>query len=768
MPNQEKLHVIDKKLSTHLTSMGRFRGRVGPRKPSRSEESGPQHRRAGRKFWRTKSQSASVTKNDLEDRAENIAEDDETLAESASATCETHADTGQCPSGHILEQVSSDLTGICSVCNWELPANSSLWACRRCDFDLCDQCRNERDPARTDAGKMLLAMIRGGAAANEDATGTDAGKALLALISGGDPPVTTNGEAALEDAIGKFGLPCAGEDGKQDNSDGSDHTTLTPVTADGLYEWSDNVLSFGDEFVPGPDGELWEIFYPSDCEPEESSTTVFSPADDHDSRSPSPASAPLVSEENSEPNVALILDFMSRSAVESFPTRAALFELVRAAAVAALGRHFQRFVLVGSTAMRIDTPDSDLDAVIFTQSAWEDDVEVPAPWPAEVLHLIAESVRLHNGEITVQVVDCTRVPVLTVVSADGAWSLDLSVDEPLGEFHVLWFQGQQKGTGETPAPLYSVPQPTSDDWSQGFEAAVLRCVKWWLRRRRIPVPKEGGYPSIVWTLMVLHVLRCSVFVSDSDESNQGRAVLGAIAAFFDRFADFGLAGTFLFSSCSGAQFRKQLETDQHGMLPDSLSVLDPTTNSEESAALGMVPAELVPKTSAATQLLYSYELRRAQRLSAAALARACGEGRGSSSADSSADPLQQLFTGVDRYANTIPASMPSGLSGVIVLRDHALYLGVLEHINTKPKWKASFLHRRDAISSFSLRRCNIDATTGRVTHMSAPRVVEWFYPTEFVCMASLHFDAHLVVSLEAEDLQRWQDLHALLGCRSAR
>lgn len=627
---------------------------------------------------------------------------------------------------------------------------------------------SERDPAHTDAGKMLLAMI-GGGTSTSDATGTDAGKALLALIGGAVPPMVASSEAALEDALGHFGLPFTGGEGKQDSSDGSDHATLTPTTADALYEWhdewSDNVISYGDEFVPGPDGELWEIFYPSECEQEESSTSVLSPSDDHGYSSPSLSSAPLVTEQSSEANVSQILDFMSCSAVESFPTRAGLFELVRAAAVAALGCHFQRFVLVGSTAMRIDTPDSDLDAVVFTQSAWEDDVEIPAPWPAAVLHLVAERVHMHSCEVTVQVVDCTRVPVLTVVSADGAWSLDLSVNEPLGEFHALWFQGQQKETGESPAPLYSVPQPTSDDWSQGFEAAVLRCVKWWLRRRRIPVPKEGGYPSIVWTLMVLHVLRCSVFVSDSDGSDQGRAVLGAIAAFFDRFADFGLTGTFLFSSCSGAQFRKQLDMDQYGMLPDSLSVLDPTTNSEESAALGIVPSELVPKTSAATQLLYSYELRRGQILSAAALARACGEG---SSSFDSADPLQELFRGVDRYANTIPAIMPAGLSGVIVLRDYALYLGVLEHINTKPMWKASFLHRRDAISSFSLRRCNIDADTGRLTHMSAPNVVDWFYPAEFVCMANLHIDAHSVVSLEAEHVQRWRDLNALLGFRSAR
>merc|ERR1719409_1515586 len=128
--------------------------------------------------------------------------------------------------------------------------------------------------------------------------------------------------------------------------------------------------------------------------------------------------------------------------------------------------------------------------------------------------------------------------------------------------------------------------------------------------------------------MVMHVLRCSVFVDDvEDDVNRGRRLLSAIAAFFDRFADSGFVGTFLFAGCAGAEFYPEssphLDGDrQPAGQPANLSVLDPTTTSQDSMASGIVPSDLAPRTSAATHLLYSYELRRAQRLSTAALAAA--------------------------------------------------------------------------------------------------------------------------------------------------
>jgi hypothetical protein len=106
-------------------------------------------------------------------------------------------------------------------------------------------------------------------------------------------------------------------------------------------------------------------------------------------------------------------------------------------------------------------------------------------------------------------------------------------------------------------------------------------------------------------LMVLHVLRCSVFVNDAEYGrDRARVILHAIAAFFDRFAEGGLTGTFLFTACAGAQFRPQLsprpDSNDSETLPlPEFSVLDPTTTDEASIAFGVQPTELVPRTSMA-------------------------------------------------------------------------------------------------------------------------------------------------------------------------
>jgi len=517
-----------------------------------------------------------------------------------------------------------------------------------------------------------------------------------------------------------------------------------------------------DETLCGPDGETYDIFYPPGCVDEDLPEDAWSTATGETISEMGANSSDTEScnvkhmacremeesrvcrQTSAEIGMEAMIAFMSLSAVARYPARAKLFEMVQAMATETLGKHLQRFSLVGSTALHIDTPDSDLDAVVFTKSCLDEaGVEMPQPLPIQVLRDIAVGLHSYDSSLKLQLVECTRVPVLTVLSADSALSLDLTVNQPLGEYHVLWFQSQRADPAHPPMPLHSVPRPSADGWSQGLEAAVLRCVKWWLRRRSIPVPKEGGYPSIVWTLMVLHVLRCSVFVDDVEgQVNRGRQLLVAVAAFFDRFAEGGLAGTFLFTGCAGAEFHPQASPSLDGARPQAsqvgLSVLDPTTTTEGSAASGIKPMELAPRTSAATHLLYAYELRRAQRLSIAALAAAHPVGRiiTSTSDDGSGGALLALFGDLGQPLNTLAATMPSVHQMVIVLHDNMLALGVLHRIVPKPGWQAPFLHRQDTFSSFALRRVDINET-GTVTLLSSPKAVEWFRPEDFVCMAPL-------------------------------
>jgi hypothetical protein len=207
--------------------------------------------------------------------------------------------------------------------------------------------------------------------------------------------------------------------------------------------------------------------------------------------------------------------------------------------------------------------------------------------------------------------------VLTVFSGSGELSLDLTVDQPLSEWHVLWLQSQRANPVFDASCMQGVPVPAMDAWEQGLEAAALRCVKWWLRRRHIPVSKEGGFPTVVWTLMVIHALRCSVFYNEAQGDKarpvfDERALLGALAAFFDRFSEGGLAGTLLFQEGFNAVFCPRPAADGTGpplsLASDSFSVLDPTTTHQDCAAFGIAPLELVPRISPATQLLHAYEL----------------------------------------------------------------------------------------------------------------------------------------------------------------
>lgn len=581
----------------------------------------------------------------------------------------------------------------------------------------------------------------------------------------------------------------------------------------------------GDETFVGPDGEIYDIFYPDDCLQDctpEKLTPVSPPVDSQSSAESSPSSSgsrprqiavttwdqsdltadvevievssprpetssprPETSRQltSAEAGIADILTHMRTVAVERHPARARLFELVRSVVAEALGQHFERCALVGSTALRIDTPDSDLDAVVFTRSILNDDGSaVYAPVPSDALGLITHILRSRDSSLQLQLVDCTRVPVLTVLTADGSLSLDLTVDQPMSEWHVHWLQSLRRSQSMG-ASMCEVPRPSMDEWEQGLEASCLRCVKWWLRRRRIPVAKEGGYPTVVWTLMVVHMLRCTLFVNEdgscsADNSTTAvdkRTLLGAIAAFFDRFAGQGLAGQLFFAGGTHAVFRPQASycdeyQQQLPMLPSaSFSVLDPTTTSEGSAAWGIVPLELAPQISPATQLLHAYELSRAQQLSSSALVTTDN----GDDADRGGVALGELFEEVSASLYTLPVTLPTQPTGVMLLCDGFLVFGILERINLKTGWAASFLYRRDTQSKLAIRLCNVDASDQSIVPHGEACSLHWASPCDIVCMASIsrrrdksgnkQRRASAALEMDADGWERWCKMHGLLG-----
>lgn len=623
----------------------------------------------------------------------------------------------------------------CQICHTRGPAPlASVGTC----LGVCETCQGQQ------VINLMLQQLAGQAPA-QPMDGKEAGKDLLAILKHEVP-------SELPHVPGLLTY-------KQLQTD------VWPEYLEDQYDCASTEQPSGDEpaeQLEGDetlmyDGELYDVFYPGVASPDEAeevSTTCSEP------RSSGSCAPPALSRQNSaEAAVADIVDCMRTANEARYPARARLFGLVQQAAEQALGAHFQRLALIGSTALRIDTPDSDLDVVAFTRSIPQEGqpfCSSAAPNPAESLRRIARAIQQKDSKVKLQVVDCARVPVLTVASEDGNITLDLTVDQPLGEWHVRWFESLWQSDSdiaystlqELPDPI---PEAFPDAWELNLEAMVLRLVKWWVRRRCIPLPKEGGYPSIVWTLMVLHVLRCTLFVRimplsldrQAGASQQSRALLGGIAAFFNRFSECQFAGTLCFSSGSYGTHTAfhPLVQDEDSMndwqispppQSGSLSVLDPTTTSEASLAWGIQPSDLAPTLPPATMLLQAWELQRAQHLSAVALAAAHEELPGVSGGLA----LLELFAEAGQASNTLPAAMPVDPAGVLLLREGELMVGVLKKISAKPGWSAPFLHRRDVQSGLAVELCDVN-NDGVLTPRRGLVSEHWFHPWDFVCMVVL-------------------------------
>merc|ERR1719160_1510889 len=336
----------------------------------------------------------------------------------------------------------------------------------------------------------------------------------------------------------------------------------------------------------------------------------------------SPLSSKLTRASSAEDCLEDLLHEMHHGVLERYPAKQHLFSAVHTAAETALGSAFARLALVGSTAMQIDTPTSDLDVVVFTRPKND------APQGVDALRWIAAALRGVEPSLRVELIDCAKVPILVATTADGDLSIDVSVDQPLAESHVLWFQMQHEDL-PCQGPLHRVPTPAATtEW--GNHAALCRVLKWWLSRRGIPGAKEGGYPALVWLLMATHSLRCSLFVDQADAAagpHGLRHLLGALAAFFDRFSQpSGFWGAIVFADGMHSEFwlhRKAIEggapsedgaqaggeNQAQGTLPifADFAVFDPARPE---------PAALAVRMSPATWLLLAFELRRAAQLTA--------------------------------------------------------------------------------------------------------------------------------------------------------
>merc|ERR1719331_2523427 len=266
-------------------------------------------------------------------------------------------------------------------------------------------------------------------------------------------------------------------------------------------------------------------------------------------------------------------------------TQQGLVATVEMACRRALGRSFVRLVLVGSVALRVETPGSDVDVVCFTRRDGPEAQQADGHYdavglPVDVLRRVHWSLQelvshyADNGaNFSMELIDDARVPILRVLWGSSI-AVDVSVDQSRPVDHVRWFQR----VGAAPRP--TAPPPAVAP----LVTLTLRCVKWWLRQRQMPRTKEGGMATVAWLLMAVHV--CSLPETHEQAIISGQrpmvALLASLAAFFHHYAVIdGLDGVLTFApDGSSSEFRQDKSKKKSPRLATSpwgdLSVLDPT------------------------------------------------------------------------------------------------------------------------------------------------------------------------------------------------
>lgn len=438
-------------------------------------------------------------------------------------------------------------------------------------------------------------------------------------------------------------------------------------------------------------------------------------------------------------------------------TQQGLVATVELACRRALGTRFGRLSLVGSAALRVETPGSDVDVVCFTRRDGPETAGLPVEALRQIHWALIQLVQQYpddGASFSMELIDVARVPILRVLwgPPGGAVAVDVSVDQSRPVDHVRWFQR----VGAAPRP--SAPQPVVAP----LVTLTLRCVKWWLRQRQIPRTREGGLPTLAWLLMAVHV--CSLPATHEQALISSRrpmaALLGSLAAFFCHWAALGgLDGSLLFAADgSSSEFRRRTasgQPTQRGRSPWSeLAVLDPTREGHESL-------NLVPRLPPAVQVLLTHELRSAKRrLQLVPLGNEVVYGE-------SRHFLEEVFEPVPEGVNLLPSAVCVGMGVLLLLGEVAKGVGtvevaILDRVVPRPGWTAPFLHRTDERSELHARLVDVEDRTGKCqVRKRNPSVV--LCPCHFICRVQLERDGKRdMYWLDAEGLDRFRQMRQQL------
>lgn len=456
---------------------------------------------------------------------------------------------------------------------------------------------------------------------------------------------------------------------------------------------------------------------------------------------------------SAEAYLAELLVRIDRHSQQAWHVQGALLNTLDQACRRALGENFDSLVLVGSAALLVTTPGSDLDVVCFTRPP-EDCQTMSKSSPRKALqrvHQELQTLELMDDDFRLDFLQDARVPILRVHVGpmETETTVDILVDKKRPVDHLRWFEQ----IGAAPRPAAPAPFVTP------LVTLTLRCVKWWLKQREIPRTKEGGLPTLVWLLLAVH--SCSLPDTHARASINGvcrptAALIASLGSFFDQYAGVkGLDGTLAFSSDGfSSEFHRRTES-----LWPKLQVLDPTLEGDE--CLDLVPKNLTK----ATQLLLAYELTRAsQRL------RLLPRGGREALVGAGRRTMEELFTPAPAGVNVLPASI-NGDVGALMLRPDAddfakkdsqgcLELVVLESATPREGWAAPFLQRLDGRSRLEGRICDFEEKSGRCYVRKANAEVSRS-PRDFICQVSLEKDGR-GWRLDAEGTQRYRAMKRLL------
>ncbi|CAE7415970.1 unnamed protein product [Symbiodinium natans] len=404
--------------------------------------------------------------------------------------------------------------------------------------------------------------------------------------------------------------------------------------------------------------------------------------------------------------------------------------LVETACRTALDTDFKEMVLVGSLALALETPGSDVDLVCVTNSpAHQVDAVSVLRKVRDILVSDSHSTGFPEG-FTALVIDDARIPILSVTSGSQVL-VDLAVNSHHSIQHVSWFHNVG-AVPPNPPTVVSVPVLT----------VTLRCLKWWLRMRRIPRMKDGSLPTVAWMLLAMHVCaeQSGCFSPELLSENPLAAVLALLSAFFQRYTTVsGLDGKLQFEKGSSVSTFQQ--SFQKRPCHAELVVLDPESD-----------INLAPPMSPATHILLVHELLRARSL----LKNVMSTGQ--------CQHLHSVFQPVPEFVNSLPASASDSFDALVVLGGNGdssctVELVRIHSIQKMPWWQAPFLARWDMQSRLEAHTFSEQQVAGRCTFVQTKAIT--LAPWNFICRVETTGDEKKGLVLDDEAMHCMKSMQAL-------